>query len=103
TARTVRGRRGRARHGQPLRHGRGPSGRRDHPELSDRQPARAGQGGERGTGGERGRRSGARTPMTRWPVSLIGLTLGVAIVVGPVSAHTGGSTGYAVITVGPGH
>jgi hypothetical protein len=41
--------------------------------------------------------------MTRWPVSLIGLTLGVAIVVGPVSAHTGGSTGYAVITVGPGH
>jgi HupE / UreJ protein len=38
--------------------------------------------------------------MTRWPIGAIVLAGVSAIVVGPAFAHTGGSTGYAVITVG---
>ena len=36
--------------------------------------------------------------MTRWP-TLLGL-IGAAMIVGQAAAHTGGSTGYAVVTVG---
>src|SRR5262249_7773834 len=95
TPRAVRDRSGRARHGEPLRAGRGTTRGRDDSRISSRQLARARSQSRRGSGS----RASVGTTMTLRRTLPAALAVITSLVASLAFGHTGGSTGYASIGI----